>query len=233
MTPATFNFGPRTVRVITRNGEPWFVGIDVARVLGYAAPRNAIANHCKGALKQCLPSQSGEQEFSIIPEADLYRLILRSKAPHAEQFQDWVCTEVLPTIRKTGSYQVPSAQTGPFGHPPITPEQRLEEALLVYLRETRPACEFMAVDKKGRPRDKFRRPTFTVNGRKDRAALRVNAAMLMLDSYLTPLLPGFADDGIMPMPLSNHTPAPTRSKHHTKNPGGLLGALRQAPKGSL
>lgn len=102
-----FKFKNTDVRVITdEHGEPWFVAKDVAELLGYAKTRNAIATHCKGALKQGLPSESGIQETTIIPERDVYRLIMRSKLPAAEAFEEWVVGEVLPTIRKTGGYGI-------------------------------------------------------------------------------------------------------------------------------
>ncbi|MDV7391650.1 BRO family protein, partial [Arthrospira platensis SPKY1] len=77
---------------------------DVAEVLGYARPRNAISTHCKGALNQGIPTNSGVQSMSIIPERDVYRLIMRSKLPAAEQFEEWVVGTVLPSVRKHGGY---------------------------------------------------------------------------------------------------------------------------------
>lgn len=106
-----FNFKENQVRTILINGEPYFVGNDVAKALGYVKPRNAIEMHCRGALKQGIPSSSGEQEYSIIPERDVYRLVMRSSLPEAERFQDWVFEEVLPAIRKTGSYSIQLPQT--------------------------------------------------------------------------------------------------------------------------
>lgn len=79
---------------------------DVAEVLGYVKPRNAIATHCKGALNQGVPTNGGVQDMTIIPERDLYRLVMHSKLPTAEKFEEWVVGEVLPTIRKTGGYSV-------------------------------------------------------------------------------------------------------------------------------
>jgi len=75
--------------VIRAGGEPWFVAKDVAEVLGYKRQKDAIAAHCRGAVKHRLPSKSGMQEYKIIPESDVYRLIIRSKLPQAEDFQDW------------------------------------------------------------------------------------------------------------------------------------------------
>lgn len=103
-----FNFKTNQIRLIYLDGEPWFVAKDVAGLLGYSKPRNAISSHCKGALKQCIPTNSGIQEMSVIPERDVYRLVMRSKLPAAEEFEEWVVGEVLPAVRKTGSYQYPS-----------------------------------------------------------------------------------------------------------------------------
>ena len=70
-------------------------------------PRKAILDHCKGVTKRDTPTSSGIQSMSYINEGDLYRLIMKSKLPSAEKFESWVMDEVLPTIRKTGSYQKP------------------------------------------------------------------------------------------------------------------------------
>ena len=88
-------------------GKPYFVGTDVAKALGYSNPRKAILDHCKGVTKRDTPTSSGIQSMSYINEGDLYRLIMKSKLPSAEKFESWVMDEVLPTIRKTGSYQKP------------------------------------------------------------------------------------------------------------------------------
>lgn len=99
------------VRVINHNNEPgseaspWFVAKDVATALGYTNPKKAVRDHCK----QYKPIGGNESfpldsQTNIIPESDVYRLIMRSKLPSAEKFQDWVVEEILPTIRKTGGY---------------------------------------------------------------------------------------------------------------------------------
>src|SRR5690606_22624122 len=90
--------------LINDNGEPWFVAKEVATALGYKNPNEAIRDHCKGVSETLTPSKGGNQNTKIIPESDLYRLILRSKLPQAEAFQDWVTSEVLPSIRKYGVY---------------------------------------------------------------------------------------------------------------------------------
>ena len=99
-----------SVRVIMHDGEPWFVASDVARALGYANPAEAIQDHCKKVNKinhhsKTLPP-SPPVNILIIPESDVYRLVMRSNLPNAEKFQDWVVEEVLPSIRKTGSYSM-------------------------------------------------------------------------------------------------------------------------------
>jgi prophage antirepressor-like protein len=95
------------IRTIEIDGKPYFVGTDVAKALGYSNPRKAIIDHCKGVTKRDTPTSSGIQSMSYINEGDLYRLIMKSKLPSAEKFESWVMDEVLPAIRKTGSYQKP------------------------------------------------------------------------------------------------------------------------------
>lgn len=105
-----FAFDSQAVRVVTVDGEPWFVGKDVAEVLGYARPNDALQQHCKGAVKRRpLSTPGGTQELRIISEPDMLRLIVGSKLPAAERFERWVFEEVLPSIRKTGAYVDPAA----------------------------------------------------------------------------------------------------------------------------
>ena len=97
------------VRAVEVDGEPWFVGKDVAQALGYSNPRKALADHVdaedKGVTKCYTPG--GEQDITTINESGLYSLVLSSKLPGAKKFKRWVTSEVLPTIRKTGGYQLP------------------------------------------------------------------------------------------------------------------------------
>lgn len=99
-----------SIRTVVINNEPWFVGKDVALVLGYKKPRNAIEVHVdeedKDALKQ--GTLGGAQNMTIINESGLYALIFSSKMPNAKKFKHWVTSEVLPEIRKTGSYGQPA-----------------------------------------------------------------------------------------------------------------------------
>lgn len=96
------------VRTEFVDGKPLFVASDVASALGYSNPRKAITDHCKGVTKRDTPTSGGIQTISWIGEGDLYRLISKSKLPSAERFESWVFDEVLPSIRKTGSYNLPS-----------------------------------------------------------------------------------------------------------------------------
>lgn len=93
-----------SIRTLVDGEKVLFCGSDVAKALGYAKPQNAIAAHCKGALKRGILTNGGEQEMSFIHEGDLYRLIVHSKLPSAEKFERWVFDDVLPPIRKTGGY---------------------------------------------------------------------------------------------------------------------------------
>lgn len=102
-----FTFENSTLRVVEIDGEPWFVGKDVAEALGYADPTTAIRSHCKGVQKRHpLPTPGGTQELRILAEPDVLRLIVNSTLPSAERIERWLFEEVLPSIRKTGSYSV-------------------------------------------------------------------------------------------------------------------------------
>ena len=108
------------ISCIVVSGEPWFNGAEVASALGYKKPRGAVYDHvplknknklsflvnCSKVLKTGTLDVS-DLNASWISEAGLYRLVLKSKAKHAEIFQDWVCEEVLPSIRKSGIYTAP------------------------------------------------------------------------------------------------------------------------------
>ena len=100
------------IRTVTVNGEPWFVGKDIAEALGYGKGKslnNAVASHVddedKGVTEMMTPG--GKQNLIIINESGLYSLILSSKLPNAKKFKRWVTSEVLPAIRKTGHYEAP------------------------------------------------------------------------------------------------------------------------------
>lgn len=112
-----FDFEGSNVRTVIIDNEPYFVGKDIAKILGYAKPANAVnrfvPDKYKGVTELMTPG--GKQKFVVILEAGLYKLIFKSDMPNAEQFSDWVASEVLPTIRKHGAYMTP---------------EKIEEALL-------------------------------------------------------------------------------------------------------
>ena len=99
--------GTDEIRTLLINDEPYFVGKDVAEVLGYAKSRNAIATHVDDEDKKDAPIQGdlgGTQNMTIINESGLYSLIFKSQLPSAKKFKRWVTNEVLPAIRKNGMY---------------------------------------------------------------------------------------------------------------------------------
>lgn len=109
--PAVHRFPPtgQSIRSITINGDPWFRGRDVAEILSYANTRKAVkdhvpAGHRKGNESFPLSDLGFHPQTILIDEAGMYRLIMRSNTTVAEQFQEWVTAEVLPSIRRTGSY---------------------------------------------------------------------------------------------------------------------------------
>lgn len=122
------------VRTVWHEGNIWFVAKDVAECLAYTNPLKAVRDHCKGVNETFIPSAGGRQLIKIIPESDVYRLVMRSKLPAAEQFQTWVCEEVLPSIRKTGGYGR-VAPASPAANPK-TEDQLILEAMQVLLSRT-------------------------------------------------------------------------------------------------
>ncbi|ELP8740292.1 phage antirepressor [Staphylococcus pseudintermedius] len=106
-----FNFEELPVRTLTVDDEPYFVGKDVAEILGYSKARNAIAKHVDFEDKKDAPIQGplgGTQKMTIINESGLYSLIFSSKLDSAKRFKRWVTSEVLPAIRKHGIYATDS-----------------------------------------------------------------------------------------------------------------------------
>lgn len=97
-----------TIRTVNIDGEPWLVGKDVAEILGYSNSRKAISDHVDGQDKKdgvtIRDAIGREQNPTFINESGLYALVLSSKLPTAKKFRQWVTSEVLPTIRKTGGY---------------------------------------------------------------------------------------------------------------------------------
>ena len=100
------------VRTVTINGDPWFVGKDVAAALGFTNPRDAISTHVfdedKGV--ESIDTLGGKQKMTVINEPGLYALVFGSRLKSAQRFKHWVTSEVLPAIRRTGGYQMPAPQ---------------------------------------------------------------------------------------------------------------------------
>lgn len=100
------------VRTVTINGDPWFVGKDVAAALGFTNPRDAILTHVfdedKGV--ESIDTLGGKQKMTVINESGLYALVFGSRLKSAQRFKHWVTSEVLPAIRRTGGYQMPAPQ---------------------------------------------------------------------------------------------------------------------------
>lgn len=111
------------VRIIEEDGNFLFCGSDVAKALGYAKPNDAIARHCRATVKRSSPISGKLQDINFISEGDVYRLIVHSKLPSAEQFEKWVFDEVLPSIRKNGGYIA--------GQEELSPAELMAKALLV------------------------------------------------------------------------------------------------------
>lgn len=111
------------VRTVEINGKPYFVANDVAKALGYVETAKAIRTHCKGVSEMDIPSKGGIQCMKIIPEGDIYRLIVRSKLPSAEKFEKWVFDEVIPSIRTNGGYIA--------GQETLSDEDLMAKAILV------------------------------------------------------------------------------------------------------
>ena len=119
-----FSFEQHPVRTIEQDGQAWFVLNDVTEALEFSRGRNAarmLDDDEKGA--HIVSTPGGEQEITIINESGLYSLILRSRKPSAKRFKRWVTAEVLPAIRKTGSYAAPSPRQ-PKALPNLSPDQQ-------------------------------------------------------------------------------------------------------------
>lgn len=150
------------IRAIEKDGEPWFIASDVAKSLGYERPNDAVRAHCKKVNK--FSYGDSQQPYNIIPESDLYRLIMRSNLPKAEEFQDWVVEQVIPSIRKTGSYSVQVPQT-------------LPEALRAYADEVEAHAQTKAIAEEMKPKAEF---FDTVVDSKDAVSFRDAAKLLCM-----------------------------------------------------
>lgn len=145
------------VRTIEIDGTIYFSGTDAAKALGYSRPQDAVSRHCRHSVKHgaTIPvsnqyAQSGTRivEMIFIPESDLYRLIMRSQLESAEKFEEWVTAEVLPSIRKTGKYEVVQKQDSYQIADPIErakrwiEEQQEKQLLEQKVQEQKPKAEY-------------------------------------------------------------------------------------------
>ncbi len=113
-TTRSFLFEDQEVRIVDDNGDPWFVAKDVGKVLGLKRPAvtrivNKIKDEHKGFIS--IDTVGGAQKTVIISEQGIYKMILQSRKPKAEKFQDWITEDILPSIRKTGGYHYSSKLT--------------------------------------------------------------------------------------------------------------------------
>ena len=112
------------IRTVSINDEPYFMANEIAERLGYQNPSKATSDHCKHCKEWWGNDSLGRhQRFKVIPESDLYRLVIKSKLPSAEKFESWVMEEVLPSIRKHGGYIA--------GQETMTDDELMAKALLV------------------------------------------------------------------------------------------------------
>lgn len=127
------------IRTMERDGEIWFVGKDVAEVLGYSNPQRAIRDHVDAEDKgmNVLVTPGGKQKLSIINESGLYSLILSSKLPTAKEFKRWVTSEILPSVRKNGGYIA--------GQEEMSGEELMARAILFAERKIKEQAEQIAL----------------------------------------------------------------------------------------
>ena len=112
----SFEFEGKEVKTLKINDEPWFVGKDLATILGYSNTRDALNKHVDSEDKKTVAIRDGitrgNPNQTIVNESGMFSLILSSNLPNAKKFKRWVTSEVLPTIRKNGSYQLPQTPEG-------------------------------------------------------------------------------------------------------------------------
>ena len=92
------------IRTVTKEDKTYFIGNDVAKALGYTETAKAIRTHCKGVSEMDIPTNGGIQKVKVITEGDIYRLVIKSQLPKADEFESWIFDNVLPSIRKSGGY---------------------------------------------------------------------------------------------------------------------------------
>lgn len=136
----TFNFSNQSVRVVLKNGEPWWCAKDVCDIIGLNNGRQAVVKLDEDERDAVILNDAigREQSFTVINESGLYNLILRSNKPEAKTFRKWVTSEVLPQIRKTGSYSLQIPKTLPEALRAYAAELEQKEALQKQLEQQAP-----------------------------------------------------------------------------------------------
>ena len=183
------------VRIVDRGGEPWFVAKDVCAVLEIAKVDSAIRSLDEDEKDtHSMSTLGGDQEMSIVSEAGLYSLVLRSRKPEAKTFKRWVTHEVLPSIRKTGAYVAPNLsmeqisavarKLGAMANQLITENAGLREKI-EYLEQFIPKGEFGEPSSvNGKPKWRQRRGCYvSVNGRKPKRLNPDTNGYLQLDLF--------------------------------------------------
>ncbi|WMY91864.1 Bro-N domain-containing protein [Snodgrassella communis] len=186
-----FNYNQSSVRTfLDKNNELWFLINDVCAILDYKNPHRALNLHCKpkGITKRYTPTKGGKQEMVYINEPNLYRLIIKCQKPEAEPFETWVMEEVLPSIRKTGSYSLT-----------LTTEQQYQIKEAVHANAAKTHRRFFAVYKSLYA--KFNVPRY-----QDILAKDFDDAMLFLEaSDKQPALPNLDQNGRWLVIVKNNT----------------------------
>lgn len=173
-----FNFEGKNIRTMLIENDPWFVGKDVARTLGYSNPQKAIRDHVdnedRGVNEMDTPG--GKQDISIINESGLYALIFGSKLPSAKKFKRWITSEVLPALRKNGSYSI-SNQNDDVVKNMI----ELSNNLLIMTKSTTEICQYLATVIKEVSKDK--KDYLTRNESKPSQVADFNYSKCKLDQF--------------------------------------------------
>lgn len=136
-----FNFEGKNIRTMMIENEPWFAGKDVATILGFRNPRDAISTHVFAEDKgvETIDTLGGKQKMTVINESGLYALVFGSRLPTAKKFKHWVTSEVLPTLRKNGSYSI-NNQNDEVVKNMID----LSNNLLIMTKSTTEICQYLA-----------------------------------------------------------------------------------------
>jgi len=142
-----FSFDSQKVRTLVIDDQPWFVGRDIALLLGYVKTDKEIRRICKHVKlfkgTNLVPLQIPPRGLLVIPESDVWRMIINSTLPKAREVEEWIMAEVLPTIRKTGKYEVKPQQ---LALPAPLPTPADNEAEYLFLRLQELAREFRQID---------------------------------------------------------------------------------------